>query len=408
MSILTEMSTSGAFVTVTDVESSNVSIGLSDNTLIMSRHEIERLLLSRISSQSFDDVTQAVLVAMFACLILIGAFGNGLVSYVVVRNAHMRTPRNIFIINLALSDLTLCLFTQPFNLLKILMTSWELGTFMCKFVAMFSGTNVFVSTISITAIALDRFQVIVHPTHNSGMQLRSAFALLCVWLVSFLLASPLFFFNIVKPVEPVKGIVLFEICVENPELPREKVAYSVASMVFQYLLPVTLLTFAHLRIWFKLKYRMSNQRNRDVIPVELQTDVMLQRQAAERRRKRRTNVMLLTIGVVFALSWLPLNISNITADVSPQLLLRLDPHNLLIPTCHLLVLLSACINPILYGWLNENFRREFLLVFSCFRRRHSNNTPLNDAAVVGGANDCNRDARLLDVVASNQPSVPLK
>lgn len=36
------------------------------------------------------------------------------------------------------------------------MTVWNLGGFMCKFVPMFAGTNVFVSTISITAIALDR------------------------------------------------------------------------------------------------------------------------------------------------------------------------------------------------------------------------------------------------------------
>ena len=71
----------------------------------------------------------------------------------------MRTPRNIFIINLAISDLTLCLFTQPFNLMKVCMSTWTLGDFMCKFVPMLSGTNVFVSTISITAIALDRFQV---------------------------------------------------------------------------------------------------------------------------------------------------------------------------------------------------------------------------------------------------------
>lgn len=30
--------------------------------------------------------------------------------------------------------------------------------------------------------------------------------------------------------------------------------------------------------------------------------------------------------------------------------------------CHLVVLGSACANPVLYGWLNENFRREFVAV----------------------------------------------
>ena len=103
--------------------------------------------------------SQTILITLFALLIAFGAFGNSLVCFVVVRNPAMRTPRNIFIINLAISDLTFCLFTQPFNLLKVLMPTWRLGRFMCKFVPMCSGANVFVSTISITAIALDRFQV---------------------------------------------------------------------------------------------------------------------------------------------------------------------------------------------------------------------------------------------------------
>ena len=35
------------------------------------------------------------------------------------------------------------------------------------------------------------------------------------------------------------------------------------------------------------------------------------------------------------------------------------------PICHLLVLGSACFNPLLYGWLNDNFRREFVKALCC-------------------------------------------
>jgi len=35
------------------------------------------------------------------------------------------------------------------------------------------------------------------------------------------------------------------------------------------------------------------------------------------------------------------------------------------PICHLLVLGSACFNPLLYGWLNDNFRREFIKALCC-------------------------------------------
>ena len=59
------------------------------------------------SMSNFDSLTQVALIVAFALLIVFGATGNGLVCYVVAKNPNMRTPRNIFIINLAISDLTL-------------------------------------------------------------------------------------------------------------------------------------------------------------------------------------------------------------------------------------------------------------------------------------------------------------
>ena len=49
---------------------------------------------------------------------------------ITVINDHpqaMRTPRNIFVINLAISDLLLCSFTIPFTLADSLTAFWELG-----------------------------------------------------------------------------------------------------------------------------------------------------------------------------------------------------------------------------------------------------------------------------------------
>lgn len=117
------------------------------------------LLEQMRDERTFDPTTEALLILAFTLFISVGVLGNGMVCFVVARNPHMRTPRNIFIINLAISDLTLCVFTQPLNLYLLICTQWELGSFMCKLVTMFQGTNLFVSTISITAIALDRFQV---------------------------------------------------------------------------------------------------------------------------------------------------------------------------------------------------------------------------------------------------------
>ena len=99
---------------------SNTSGG--NNGLNMSQAEIAEIVRGQYMTNSlsnFNEVTQICLIVAFAVLILFGACGNGLVCYVVFKNPNMRTPRNIFIINLAISDLTLCLFTQPFNLMKV-------------------------------------------------------------------------------------------------------------------------------------------------------------------------------------------------------------------------------------------------------------------------------------------------
>lgn len=62
--------------------------------------------------------------AFFYCLyimiFLIGVAGNALVCYVVIRNKNMQTVTNIFIMNLALSDILLCMFAVPFTPLYLL------------------------------------------------------------------------------------------------------------------------------------------------------------------------------------------------------------------------------------------------------------------------------------------------
>lgn len=120
--------------------------------------------LTNLSSQNkLKSFELIILLIANASLIMFGTFGAALVIAAVVRKPSMRTPRNLFTVNLAVSDLTLCLFTQPFNLIRTLYWhyEWKFGEVMCKLTSFAQAINVFVATISITAIALDRFHVSV-------------------------------------------------------------------------------------------------------------------------------------------------------------------------------------------------------------------------------------------------------
>ncbi|KAG5446544.1 Neuropeptide F receptor, partial [Clonorchis sinensis] len=348
----------------------------------------------------------------------------------------------------------LCLFTQPFTLYRLLIGHhpWALGSFMCKFSAMFQGTNIFVSTISITAIALDRFQCIVYPSIRP-QNTRATIRLLCLaWLMAMLLASPLTYFSRVIQMDVPQ-------CTERADdvvTQRWKISYSLAALLFQYVLPLLIVSIVYSQICLKIRQRWLRERckTRVVIKAPLEQEAMCRslsnvtkeslrpgtemaceihlpvlpgisdvdqpstsprriekRQLKPGKRGRRRNrpiILLAGIAIIFALSWLPLNVINVWMDTQEflmtsrimqslnrvtnvsktnmdraflypngtsydlhqtSLLESLDrgsgfqqfgPTMVIVQTvCLCLVFASACINPILYGWLNDTFRKEF-------------------------------------------------
>ncbi len=127
-------------------------------------------------------------------MIAFGSFGNFAVVSSFIRQPALRTQRNFFILNLAISDLVLCLVTMPLTLLDIVNKHWPLGDseLSCKVAGGLQAVSVFVSTISITVIALDRYQLIVYPTRDILKRIGGAAALFFMWLLGFLLALPMF------------------------------------------------------------------------------------------------------------------------------------------------------------------------------------------------------------------------
>lgn len=84
-------------------------------------------------------VTEYTLIVIYSLLILTGLFANIVVSFVVARRPQMHTARNLFIVNLTLSDMTLCVVCMPFTLLKILRRQWSMGEVLCKLVPVLQG-----------------------------------------------------------------------------------------------------------------------------------------------------------------------------------------------------------------------------------------------------------------------------
>ncbi|XP_038105066.1 neuropeptide F receptor isoform X2 [Culex quinquefasciatus] len=342
-----------------DLVLSKLNLTLDNVTLATST--IRQGLIEQYSNnRKIDDPAYHILIVLYSTLIIFGATGNCLVVMAVARKPQMRTARNMFIVNLAVSDLLLCLVTMPLTLVEILTKYWPMGRlpFLCKSIGTLQATSIFVSTISITAIALDRYQVIVYPTRDS-LQLMGAIVILTgIWIISLVLASPMFITRrLIHYNVNLLGIDYISYCVEDWPMAYGRLYYSVFTLCVQYVLPILIVSVAYLRIYLKLKHRLVVTTTTSVSSGGKDQPQPV-RERERGRRMQRTNYLLISIALIFGISWLPLNLFNLFADlyltdsVSQDMMVAYA-------ICHMMGMSSACSNPLLYGWLNDNFRKEF-------------------------------------------------
>ena len=80
-------------------------------------------------------------------------------------------------------------------------------------------------------------------------------------------------------------------------------------------------------------------------------------------RLRRTIKLLCWIGAIFCLCWLPLNLLNAVTDSADVFATFSEAAFCgVYAVCHVLGMSSACANPVIYGFLNENFSKEFIAI----------------------------------------------
>ena len=96
------------------------------------------------------------------------------------------------------------------------------------------------------------------------------------------------------------------------------------------------------------------------------TPMEMNRAMKEAKRHRKNSTLLMAIAIMFAMCWFPLTLLNLLADMN-YFIFMYKNFLLAFAVAHLVAMISACLNPIVYGWFNVNFRREFSRIV-CFWR----------------------------------------
>lgn len=70
--------------------------------------------------------TATIFIVSYLLIFLVCMVGNGVVCFIVLRSKNMRTVTNLFILNLAVSDLLVGIFCMPTTLLDNIITGEQL------------------------------------------------------------------------------------------------------------------------------------------------------------------------------------------------------------------------------------------------------------------------------------------
>ncbi|CAG7830977.1 unnamed protein product [Allacma fusca] len=295
---------------------------------------------------------QAMFYVIYTTIFVLGIIGNVLVCFVVMRNKAMQTVTNFFITNLALADILLCALAVPFTPLYTFLEEWIFGQVLCHLVGYAQGVSVYISTLTLMSIAIDRFFVIIYP-FKPRMKIMTCFLIITsIWIFALAVTLPYGIF-LRYTADPCLGYRY--ICKEDWSSEDVRKVFSATTAILQFVLPFIIMAFCYVKVSLKLSDRAKAKPG----------SKNSKREAVERERKRRTNRMLIAMVTIFGGCWLPLNSVNVLNDV------YIDAgywrySNLLFFFAHSVAMSSTCYNPFLYAWLNENFRKEFKQVLPCF------------------------------------------
>ncbi|XP_047993781.1 prolactin-releasing peptide receptor-like [Leguminivora glycinivorella] len=320
---------------------------------------------------------QVAFCILYSIIFILGVFGNVLVCFVVFRNRAMQTVTNLFITNLALSDILLCVFAVPLTPMYTFLGRWVFGRLLCHLMPYAQGTSVYISTLTLTSIAIDRFFVIIYPFHPRMKLNTCIFIIVFIWIFSLVVTCPYGLFM---------GIQITNnktYCEESWPADRSRRIFGVFTSVLQFVIPFLVIAICYTCVSIRLNDRARSK------PGAKNT----RREEADRDRKKRTNRMLISMVAIFGISWLPINVINIFNDFYAAMT-EWNYYYMSFFLAHSMAMASTCYNPFLYAWLNENFRKEFKQVLPFFESTggvrtsyHSGRMPTHKSDKICNGND---------------------
>lgn len=284
--------------------------------------------------------------ALYFSIFFLGLFGNALVVVVGAGKRSTGSFHDIFIFNLAVSDLMLILIYFPMFFAHS-MGQFKAPKTFCQLIWPLITVTYLSSIFNNTSIAVHRSRVIVNPCASELHQRSIYIWISLLWLLSFICILPAMVFADVTP----NGM-----CYDAWTSLQAKKVFKLFMFVVHNLLPLSIIAFAYVRIG--LSPSQSKGRKHSKQPRVLS------------KARRRENIQVVgtiaSIVIIFAVCMFPKHLAFLyyyfgkNSPSKAQVLFRM------LIISEIFAVLHSCLNPLVYGTVMKHFRAEYEVPQSCF------------------------------------------
>ncbi|EMP26532.1 Melanopsin-A [Chelonia mydas] len=285
-----------------------------------------------------------------------GTLGNFLVIYAFCRSKSLRTPANMFIINLAISDFLMSITQAPIFFTTSLHKHWIFGKKGCELYAFCGALFGITSMITLMAIALDRYFVITRPLASIVVmsKKKALIILLGVWLYSLAWSLPPFFGWSAYVPEGLLTSCSWDYVTFTPSVR----AYTMLLFCFVFFIPLIAIIYSYVFIFKAIK-----NANEAVQNIGSDANKVSQRQYQKMKNEWKMAKIALIVILLYIISWSPYSIVALVAFAGYSHLLT--PFMNTVPA--VIAKASAIHNPIIYAITHPKYRMAIAKYVPCLR-----------------------------------------
>ncbi|KAF5929185.1 hypothetical protein HPG69_019206 [Diceros bicornis minor] len=312
--------------------------------------DLEPIVVLEESSPLEGRVARIFLVVVYSIVCFLGILGNGVV--IVIATFKMKkTVNTVWFLNLAVADFLFNVFLPMHIAYAAMDYHWVFGTAMCKISNFLLIHNMYTSVFLLTVISFDRCISVLLPVWSQNHRsVRLAYlACVVIWVLAFFLSSPSLVFRDTAHVHgKISCFNNFSLSMAgsspwpaqhqlNPVGFGRHMVVTVTRFLCGFLVPVLIITACYFTIVCKV------QRNRLA-------------------KTKKPFKIIVTIIITFFLCWCPYHTLNLlelhhTAMPGPVFSLGL-------PLATAIAIANSCMNPILYVFMGQDFKKFKVAVFS--------------------------------------------